>query len=521
MSMPIANLDPPALARLAALVSPRDRALKSIPVRAPFTGEVLGEIPACGEADAALAVARARAAQPAWAALSFSSRSRILLRFHDLLLDRQHEILDLIQMETGKARRHAFEEILDTAVVSRYYALHARSILRPRRRKGALPLLTRTMQYQTPVGVVAFLIPWNYPLNLALTDALPALMAGNTGVLKPDPQTSFTALWSVALLREAGLPAEVLPVVTGEGSLVGPALVEQADYVMFTGSCATGRVVGRQAAARLIGCSLELGGKNPMLVLDDADLERAVDGAVRGCFAGAGQVCISIERIFVHQSLFEGFTARLAERARNLKLGTALDYSVEMGSLTSERQLRSIEEHVADALQKGATLVAGGRRRPDLGPLFYEPTILTNLQPGMKAYAGETFGPVVAIYPFATEDQAVEMANGTPYGLSASIWTRNPRRGQRLAGRLRTGSVNINEAYAAAWGSVDSPIGGMKESGLRPRHGEEGILKYTVSQTVATQRFRPIAPAYGEDPRIYARWMTRLLRLVKRTRVMG
>ena len=300
-----------------------------------------------------------------------------------------------------------------------------RALLRPRRRRGALPLLTRTWEFRTPVGVVGFFVPWNYPLNLAITDAVPALMAGNTGVLKPDPQTSFTALWAVELLREAGLPPDVLPVVTGEGPVIGPALVERVDYVMFTGSVRTGRMVGSRAAERLIGCSLELGGKNPMIVLEDADLEAAVDGAVNGCFVGAGQVCISIERIYVHESLFEAFVRRFAERTKSLRLGAALDYSVDVGSLTSGRQLEAVEQHVRDALEKGATLAAGGRRRPDLGPLFYEPTILTNVREGMQLYAEETFGPVVSVYPFRDEEDAIARANATRYGLSASIWTRS------------------------------------------------------------------------------------------------
>jgi len=517
--MAFANLDPERMAKLVSLATSESESSSMIPVRTPFSGAVLGQVPAAGEADVELAVSRARAAQPGWQQRPFADRARIFLQFHDLLLARQDEVLDLIQLESGKARRHAFEEILDTAVVSRYYARHAGALLKPRRRKGALPLLTKTVELRSPVGVVGFLVPWNYPLTLAISDAVPALIAGNTGVIKPDPQASFTALWAVALLREAGLPPGVLEVVTGEGSRVGPALANRVDYVMFTGSCQTGKVVGRQAAERLIGCSLELGGKNPMVVLADADLESAVDGAVRGCFCGAGQVCVSIERIYVQESLFANFLSRFAESTGRLKLGAALDYSVDMGSLTTERQLDVVEAHIADALEKGATLVAGGRRRPDLGPLFFEPTILTNVQPGMRVYAEETFGPVVSVYSFSSEEEAIEKTNETRYGLSASIWTRHAARGLRIARQIRAGSVNVNEAYAATWGSVDSPIGGMKESGLRPRHGAEGILKYTESQTVAVQRLMPIAPFGPVDAATYARWMTWLLRVIRRTRL--
>jgi acyl-CoA reductase-like NAD-dependent aldehyde dehydrogenase len=361
-------------------------------------------------------------------------------------------------------------------------------------------------------------VPWNYPLSLAITDAVPALMGGNSAVLKPDRQTSFTALWAVALLREAGLPRDVFPVVTGDGAVVGPLLAQRADFVMFTGSTRTGKLIAQQAGARLVGCSLELGGKNPMIVLSDADMEKAVDGAIRGCFAGSGQVCVSIERIYVQQPVFEKFVNRFIERVRGLKIGAALDYSMEMGSLTSERQLNTVEEHVRDALLKGARLLAGGQRRPDLGPFFYEPTVLTNVRDDMKLYAEETFGPVVALYPFATEAEAIERANASAYGLNASVWTRDRARGVRVAKQIRAGSVNVNEAYAAAWGSVDSPIGGMKQSGVGRRHGREGILKFMESQTVAVERVLPIAPPRGIGPAVYARWMTRLLRVLRRFR---
>jgi acyl-CoA reductase-like NAD-dependent aldehyde dehydrogenase len=280
-------------------------------------------------------------------------------------------------------------------------------------------------------------------------------------------------------------------------------------------------LVARQAAERLIGCSLELGGKNAMLVLRDADLDRAAEGAVRGCFVGSGQVCVSTERIYVHESVFDEFLRRFVERTRNLRIGAALDYSIEMGSLTSEAQLAAVEDHMRDALEKGAVVAAGGRRRPDLGPLFYEPTILTNVREDMQVYAEETFGPVVSVYPFAAEAEAVERANASRYGLNASIWTRDTGRGARLARLIRAGSVNVNEAYAATWASVDSPIGGMKESGLGPRHGAEGILKFTQSQTVAVQRLLPIAPPAWMDPATHARLMTQLLKLLRWIRILG
>jgi acyl-CoA reductase-like NAD-dependent aldehyde dehydrogenase len=510
------HIEASAFEKLPSLVPTVEKSRERLRILAPFDSSLLGTIPLCGEADVELAVNHARAALGEWQGTGIARRALIFLRFHDLLLDRQEEVLDLIQLEIGKARRHAFEEVLDTAGVARYYAQNAERLLRPRRRRGAMPVLTKTWEFRAPVGVVGFISPWNYPLNLAITDAIPALIAGNTAVLRPDPQTSFTALWALALLREAGLPEDVFQIVTGEGPVIGPALAGRVDFIMFTGSSRTGRIVGRQAAERLIGCSLELGGKNPMLVLEDADLDAAVDGAVRGSFVGAGQVCISIERIYVAERLFPRFVEKFARRTSALRVGAALDYSMDMGSLASERQLHTVEEHVADARARGATVVSGGRRLPELGPLFYSATILTGVGPGMKAYSEETFGPVVSVYPFQSEEEAVIRANDTPYGLSASIWSRDTRRAVRMAQKIRAGSVNVNEPYAAAWASVDSPAGGMKQSGLRPRHGAEGILKFTDSQTVAVQGGMALGPPPGEDAAAFSRKLTRLVKLQKK-----
>lgn len=484
-------------------------------VRVPATGKLLGSIPRGTPADVDAAIARARAAQPLWSASSFSERARIVLRFHDLVLRRQEEILDLIQLESGKARSHAFEEVGDVANVARYYAVRAEGFLSPRRRRGALPGLTTTWELRHPIGVCGFIVPWNYPLNLAVTDAIPALMAGNAAVIKPDHQTSFTALWAADLLYEAGLPPDVMPVVTGLGPELGPSMIGGVDFVMFTGSTRTGRTIASLAAPRLIGYSLELGGKNAMLVLDDADVDRAVEGAVRGCFVGAGQVCVSIERIFVQSHVWNRFVSRFVEAANRLKLSPALDYSGEVGSLTSERQMTTVQEHLADALAKGATLLAGGKPRPEIGPLFFEPTILTGVTPDMRCFAEETFGPVVALYRFEDVEDAMHLANATPYGLNGSVWTRDVRKGMAVAARLQVGTVNVNEAYAATWGSVDAPIGGFKESGVMRRHGRDGILKYTEAQTIAVQRLLPMAAPTGVSARTYSRIMTRALQLLR------
>ncbi|PWS44411.1 succinic semialdehyde dehydrogenase, partial [Streptomyces sp. FT05W] len=395
----------------------------------PFTGEKLADLPESTPEDVEAAFGRARAAQPAWAATPVRARAAVLLRFHDLVLQRQSEVLDLIQLETGKARLHAHEEVQAVAVAARHYGRRAASYLKPRRHTGVVPTLTKVTELRQPRGVVGQIAPWNYPLELSVGDALPAFVSGNAVVMKPDTETALTALWARDLLIEAGLPAEVFQVVIGEGPVVGPAVVSRADYVSFTGSTRTGREVAQGAAARLVGVSLELGGKNAMLVLEDADVERAAEGAVRACFSSAGQLCISIERLYVHESVADAFVERFAARTKAMRLGSSLAYGADMGSLVGERQLETVSRHVAEAVEKGATLVAGGVARPDIGPLFYEPTILDGVEAPMAVCGEETFGPVVSIYRFGDDDEAVTLANATPYGLNSSVWTKNAGRG--------------------------------------------------------------------------------------------
>jgi succinate-semialdehyde dehydrogenase / glutarate-semialdehyde dehydrogenase len=483
----------------------------------PFTRQPIGTFPRSTPSDVLTAATRARAAQADWSRVPVELRARVLLRFHDLVLDRQRELLDVVQWEAGKARMHAFEEVAHLAMTARYYGRTAASVLRSRRTYGVYPLMTRADVHRRPKGVVGIISPWNYPLTMALCDGLPAVVAGNAVVHKPDSQTPLTALLGLRLLQEAGLPDDLWQVVLGDGAVVGPAIIENVDYVCFTGSTVTGRTVAEGAARRLIGASLELGGKNPMLVLADADLERAAEAAVRSCFSSAGQLCVSTERLYVADQAYDRFLEKLIRRVEAMRLSTRLDFTGDMGSLISEQQLATTVRHVDDARSKGARVLTGGRPRPDIGPLFYAPTVLTDVRPGMACFAEETFGPVVSVYRFTEEAEAVQRANDGSYGLNASIFTRDGHRGRALAARVQCGTVNINEGYGATFGSVAMPMGGMRDSGLGRRQGPEGILRYTETQSVATQRVLPIAACLGLSDERFAKVLTGALRLLHKT----
>jgi succinate-semialdehyde dehydrogenase / glutarate-semialdehyde dehydrogenase len=504
---------------IAELLAGQPTGAGTVVTTAPWTGHKLADIPQASAGDVDHIFGAAARAQKDWAATDPRRRVKPFLRFADAILDRQSEILDVLQWETGKARTHAFEEVLDAAGISRFYGKRAPDLLRTRRRQAALPLATVAEVTHRPVGVVCVITPWNYPLALAVTDVVPALLAGNAVVHKPDTQTVLTALWVRNLLVECGLPQSLWQVLSGEPAAIGDDLTDRADQICFTGSTAAGRAIAARAAQRLIDVTAELGGKNPMLVLRDADLDKATEGAVRACFANAGQLCLSMERIYVADSVFPEFISSLAARIRNIKLGAGLDFGPEMGSLTLDRQFARVCAHVDDAVRKGATVLAGGSPRPDVGPLFFEPTLLAGVTPEMRAYREETFGPVVSVYPFNDEAEAVALANDTDYGLNASIWSRDVARARRLAAQIHAGVVSINEGYGAAYCAYGAPMGGVKASGIGRRHGPEGLLKYTEAQTVGSQRVVGFDIPRGISQKRYAQLLTATMRTLRRLRI--
>ncbi len=482
---------------------------------APATGQPLGVVPKSTPDDVLTAYKRARRVAKRWAESSYEERTRALLKLHDLILDRQDEIMDLICWESGKARIHAFDEPLHVALTARYYARTLKKHLEPKRKDGVVPFLTRIDEHRVAKGVVAIISPWNYPFTMALSDGIAALAAGNGVVSKPDHHTPLCALLGLELLEQAGFPKGLWQMVAGEGRKLGGPMIENAEYVCFTGSTATGKHIARQCADQLIGCSLELGGKNPILVLKDADLDRAAEGAVRAAFSNGGQLCVSTERLYCAEEVYDSFVAKFVERTKAMKLGAGHGWGLDMGSLISEEQLKIVDDHVNDAVHHGARVLAGGKPRPDLGPYFYEPTILEDVTEQMACHNDETFGPVISLYKFSTEDEAIELANQGDYGLNAAVYSRDSNRARRIANRIKCGTVNINEAFSATFASIDAPMGGMRSSGMGRRQGAEGIHRYTEVQSIATQYLLRFGPHWGLTDSAYASVMTTALKVLR------
>ncbi|HNA98528.1 MAG TPA: succinic semialdehyde dehydrogenase [Marmoricola sp.] len=459
-----------------------------------YTGEVITELPQSTPADIEAAFDKARAAQHEWSQWPLNKRLAVFKRFHQMLLDESLTITDLIQAESGKARRMAFDEICDVPMVISYYLKRAPKLLAPVKRAGAVPVVSSSTEVRQPKGVVGIIGPWNFPFATGLSDAMPALMAGNGVVLKPDNKTALSPLYGIDLLYRAGLPEGLFQVVCGEGPDIGPTFIDNANYVMFTGSTATGRVIGAAAGKNLIGCCLELGGKNPMIVLPDANIEETVEGSLFACFGNTGQICMAVERMYVHDSIYDEFVPRFVQATKELKIDARYDFEPHIGSLISRDHMERVASHVEDAVAKGATVLAGGRARPDIGPAFYEPTILEGVTTDMLTGCTETFGPVVGIHRYSSVDEAIELANATDYGLNASVWGTDLDAAYAVAERIQSGNVNINDGLAAAYAAKGTPSGGVKQSGVGARHGDQGLLKYTDAVNIAMLKKQVMSP---------------------------
>lgn len=454
----------------------------------PATGEALGRVANASAEDVTRAVESARRAQSQWATHSFKERGRVILRARALVLEELEEIATLISRESGKPVAEAISmELTPTLDLMQFFARATARLLRPERIGiGQYALMGRSSKIiYKPLGVIGIISPWNFPWAIPLGEIVMALMAGNGVVLKPSELTPLIGLKIAEVFRRAGLPEGLLHVVTGDG-LTGAALVEaNVDKIMFTGSVATGKRVAERAARRLKPVVLELGGKDPMIVLEDADIESAAHAAVWGAFANSGQACASVERCYVQAPIAEKFINRVVELTRLLRQGTQA--SSDIGAMSSERQLEIVEEHVQDALSHGAHALTGGRRLPDAHAPFYEPTVLVDVNHTMKVMYEETFGPVLPVMTFEAEQDAVRLANDSVFGLTASVWTKNIRRGRRVAEQLEAGTVMVNEVLYTH-GIAQTPWGGVKESGLGRTHGRMGLLELVQPQHMHVNR---------------------------------
>ncbi|MDO4911011.1 MAG: succinic semialdehyde dehydrogenase [Corynebacterium sp.] len=445
------------------------------------------------------AFARARQVQRSWAASTPYVRCTFFGRFYRIVLDNSEKIMDSIQMETGKARRHAFDEVLDVAQTAGYYARRSPWMLSGKRRRAMIPVLTSARVLHRPHGVVGIICPWNFPFSLVLVDAMAALMAGNAVVLKPSPFCVETARLARELLIEAGLPEELFSLVVEDElgvdtESLGRRMAKECDYVLMTGSAASASAVAGYCAAHHTPFDAELGGKNAMIVSATADVELAIAGAVSSAFDHAGQVCLSTERIYVQDSVYEAFLQGFVARTKGLRVAADASWETDMGSLINTQHMEKVHRMVTEAEQEGATIVIGGHPLPHLGPAFYAPTIITGAGPEFSIHRKEVFGPVVVVHPVRDMPEAIALANASPYGLAASIYG-SPRWCRQAAKQLRAGTVTMNSPYRLGWASLDTPMGGFGLSGHGRRHGREGLVRWTAEVSVTGPRWVGVGKA--------------------------
>jgi succinate-semialdehyde dehydrogenase/glutarate-semialdehyde dehydrogenase len=462
---------------------------RRLKLSSPSTLEAIDEIEVETAGDVAEALERARKAQPAWAALPVEERARYLERALKLVIERQDEIIDTVLRETGKARSEAISmEVFASCDVLSYYAKRAPKLLRPEKRRlhGMLRLLKKLQVVYRPLGVVGVITPWNGPFILSMNPTVQALVAGNAVLLKPSEIAPRSGALVAEIFEAAGLPEGLLQVLTGDGE-TGAALCEGGvDKVCFTGSIATGRKVAVACGQQLIPCTLELGGKDPMIVCADADVESAAAGALAGACMNTGQYCCGTERVYVVDEVADAFIEEVVRRAAGLRQGASGEFDV--GAIFWDRQMDVIERHMADAVERGATVRVGGRRNPELAGLYYEPTVLTNVDHDMLIMREETFGPILPIMRVRDEEEALRLANDSDYGLSATVWTKDVYKGAELAKRIESGGVCIND-MTVTYGCPEAPFGGLKQSGVGQVNGENGLKSYCHALPIITDRF--------------------------------
>ena len=483
---------------------------EEIEVEDPATGAIAGTVPVHSAEQVADLARRGRAAQPGWAALGFDGRGKVLLRAQRWVMRNSDRVVESLLSETGKPQDDArLLEISYTAAAFNFWAKKAPAFLAEERVRSRSPfMLGQSLRLRyAPLGLVGVIGPWNFPLMNSFGDCIPALAAGNAVIHKPSETTPLTALLMGDCLRECGLPEGVYQVATGYGE-TGAAVVDEVDHVMFTGSTPTGKRIMARAAETLTPVSLELGGKDAMIVLADADVEQAAIGAVYSGFVNAGQACISTERVYVEEPVHDEFVKRVVEETGRLRQGAPAGLGhVDIGAMIAPSQTEIVEEHVQDALAKGARALTGGRRGPGPGH-FYEPTVLVEVDHSMECMREETFGPTLPIAKVRDLDEAVRLANDSPYGLQTSVWTSDPDTGALLAERLESGVVTVNNAQAN-YMALDLPMGGWKSSGIGSRHGPEGIRKFAKKQSVMVNRLPLKRPPYAFP---YAPWRSKAIR---------
>ncbi len=463
---------------------------EGIAVKNPATQETVGTIPRQTAEEIAAAVTRAHAAQPRWAATPVGDRLKIISKFQQLLCAQKDAVTQVITREAGKPTAEALgTEVLVVLDSAKYLIDNAPAFLLPEPVPHSNPImkLKKGTLYREPYGVIGIISPWNYPFSLPSVQTLTALATGNAVVLKPSEFTPFSSLELQRLLREAGLDSDLLQIVTGDGAAGVALLQSKIDKMVFTGSVATGKKVAQAAAAKLLPVVLELGGKDPMIVCADADVEVASSAAVWGAFMNSGQTCLSVERCYVHESIYERFLTACVEKTKKIQQGRGTDITTDIGPMIHDRQLHTVQAQVEDAVHRGARLLVGGEPLPQLGPNFYAPTILADVTHEMELMREETFGPVLPVRSFKNEEEAVTLANDSEFGLAASVWTSDRSRGDALARRINAGTVMVNDVVAC-FGISEAPHGGVKASGIGRTHGKFGLEEMVWPKYVDSDR---------------------------------